>query len=213
MLAVFPLAGLLGYLGFVLPIPGVSLAYPAIVVLAIGSAVAVGSLLLMDRRPRLVTADEILRRVGRHRGAVKAFAVVTGLITLAATLWTVEFGLPASLAWNSDATNQAQRVLAHVDHSTDVTEGIPRRPCLEFNSGSVGPVRAPYTACAVSMGQGSFVTFVSQGASGGIAYTEAGPPAFEDQCYRHLVGDWYSFGAVRGSPGDCPFGYRYSGPG
>jgi hypothetical protein len=211
LLAVLPLAALLGYLGFVLPTPGVSLAYPAVVILGVGSAAAIGSLLLAGRQPRLASARDIPITSRKRDSVVKTFAIVAGLITVAATVWTIELGMPASLEWSSGATTQAESVLARVSRSPQVSAGVPRKPCLYFDSGQVGPVHAPYTACAVLTSDGGFVTFVSQGASGGIEYIKAGTPGFEDQCYRRLVGDWYSFGAEPGALGECPFGYRYSG--
>jgi hypothetical protein len=39
--------------------------------------------------------------------------------------------------------------------------------------------------------EGHFATF--RGGQGGPTYTDVGAAIFEDQCYRHLVGDWWMF--------------------
>jgi hypothetical protein len=174
----------LGYLGWILPTPGRTFATPTLIVLGTGSAVTVGCLLV----------------TGNRRVTVGILA-----ITLIASWWTLEFSVPASVTWDPGADAKAVSALGHPDSSR----------CTRHPAGRVGRIVAPYVECATSSAVGDVVTFATTGGSrGGIGYTDIGEAAFEDECVRHLSGNWWTFtGQIAGTPGGCPFGYQFSGGG
>jgi hypothetical protein len=185
------LAVLLGYLGWVLPSAGGSLAFPTLIVFGIGCAVGFVYLIITGSR---------------------ATAVAFAAITVAASVWTFAYSLPASVAWDSTATSQAQAALLRLTSSPRSQYGIPLHPCSTKYAGSVGPINAPYRECAVSTPEGHFVIFTFAGQNGrGLAYTDRGAATFLDECSRHLTGKWWMFTKSTSGTGDCPIGYQFHG--
>ncbi len=189
----------LGYVGWVLPEPGGSVIVPAGVVLGIGVTVTV--------------IGAVVASIVRPRGGL-TFVVVMAVVTGLATVWTWALALPAQMAWDGGATAQARAALTGVENGPKV-RGIPRSPCIGVTTGSIGPLAAPYRECAVATFEGHFVTFTvtGSGPARGIGYTDSGAATFEDECYRHLTGQWWSFVADGGGIGSCPIGYRFEGGG
>jgi hypothetical protein len=199
--AVIVVALVLGYLGWILPIPGGSLVVPALIVLGVGAGVALVGWVAASFRP-----------LQRWRWI---FAVGAGVVAVLASLWTFAFSLPASLAWDSNATAQAEAALASLRVSAH--GGVaPLQPCTLHGSGSVGPLDAPYVECAIWTPEGHFVTFRASGSepARGIGFTDAGARTFPDECTRHLFGEWWMFTGsadTDGDPGTCPIGYQFQG--
>ena len=184
---------LLGYLGWILPRPGGSFVVPTLIVFGSGCAATIGYWILTGGR---------------------AVAVALLTITVIASVWTLEFSMPASLAWDSGANAQAVSALEHVRSSPRGKYGVPLHPCSRYATGGVGRIDAPYGECAVSTAEGNIETFTaSDGSQGGLGYTDIGAAAFEDECARHLVGSWWTFTPQPDGTGGCPIGYRYSGGG
>ncbi len=197
----------LGYVGWVLPTPGNSLAEPTAIVLGAGAI--------------LVTASWVAACFAPRQRWLWTFAVTTAACTVLAAVWTFVFSFPAALVLDPGATAQAKTDLAGLGARQDRHGVAPRQACSAHASGSVGPLRAPYSACTVWTPQGHFVTFtaVGTGRSGGLGYLEYAPPGvsvFPDECVRHLIGSWWAFGLpsdAGGVPGQCPIGYRFEGGG
>ena len=188
----------LGYLGWTLPTVGGSLVTPTLAVLLVGAGIAGTTWVAACFRP--------------HRRALWVFSVVVGVLTLVAAAWTLEFALPASLAWQSSATHQAETLLTRIRDEPGYAHGVaPLQPCTEVKTGSIGPLPAPYSECAVWTSEGHFVSFDAP--RGGLTYTNVGAITFEDQCYRHLVGRWWMDAPESSGVGACPFGYRFRGGG
>jgi hypothetical protein len=119
----------LGFLGWILPTAGGSLVVPALIVFGVGCAVGVVLWMLSGPWTSLVCVTAI---------------------TVAAAVWTFTFSLPAAMVMDSSATAQAQAALAQIASSPRDGYGIPLHPCVAEDVGSVGPIRAPYSRCAVS---------------------------------------------------------------
>lgn len=185
-------AFVLGYLGWVLPSAGGSLAIPTLIVFGTGCVIAVAWWICF-----------------------RSWAVVVSVvaITIAASVWTFAFSLPASLAWGSDATAQAQAVLARLDASPEKTNGVvPLQPCSRIETGRVGPIEAPYRQCAFFTPEGHSVIFTAVGqTTRGLVYAETGAATGGDDCSRHLLGKWWMFTAETSGTGDCPIGYQFHG--
>jgi hypothetical protein len=189
---------LLGYLGWTLPTVGASLFTPTLVVFLVGAGVAGAAWVVACFRPQ--------------RRAFWVFSVGVGVLTLVASAWTLEFALPASLAWQPSAAHRAQALLAQLKGEPGYAHGVaPAEPCTEVTTGSIGPLRAPYSECPVWTPEGHFVQFSTP--RGGLTYTNVGAFTFEDQCYRHLVGWWWMDAPETNGIGGCPFGYRFRGGG
>lgn len=192
----------LGCLGLVLPVPGGSLIGPTAAVAGIGVTTAsVGAIVLIRRG---ATGQSVL------------FAVLVLLLAGLASLWTFQFSLPAQMARDTSALSRAQQAIRQVQHGRVAAHGVPLHPCQVVRTGSIGPLVAPYRQCATSYRGASFVVYSPVGTRvRGVAYSTIGTAIFEDQCYRHLVGDWWVFNDGNPSnPGDpCAFGYTFHGGG
>jgi hypothetical protein len=190
----------LGYLGWVLPSPGGSLVVPTLIVFGIGAVLAGCSWILACFEPR--------------GSALRTFAGTVGILSLAAAAWTFWFSLPAAMWSDSGANQQAQTALVRLSHEPK-RNGVPIKNCWTIETGSVGPLGAPYRECAISTtvsGQPfvdvSFVTVGSPDRS--IAYTNSGN-AFLDSCVRHLIGSWWMTIWDHRGLGNCPIGYQFHG--
>lgn len=201
VVAILVVCLLLGYVGFVLPAPGGSLLGPAGLVAAIGVLVAaIGGTYLFVRGARVQAGW---------------FMSIVILLTAGASVWTFEFALPARMAWDASAPSQAQQALRQAQR------GPVNAPCRVLRAGSIGPLGAPYNECPVTYASGfgsrvNIVRFTRLGTTTqGVAYTNIGPATFDDECYRHLAGDWWAFnGGDLSNPSDpCPFGYAFHGGG
>jgi hypothetical protein len=148
-----------------------------------------------------------------HLRSLRVFCVLVVGFTIAAAVWTYQFAIPASVAWDGNAVPQAQRALARAN-----AIGNPLQQCWTIREGSIGPIDAPYTECATSDPGFHIVTFVSgpvetgPDVRGGLAYTDRGAGSFADECSRHLIGQWWTFTRDDGT-GGCPVGYRFHGGG
>ncbi len=192
----------LAALGTVLVTPGQSLAVPTAIVAAVGGGIVLVSWVVASFRAR--------------RQAGWLLAVGTAAVTVLACLWTFEFALPAGIEW-SNATAQAQDTFNRLQHASHSSRGtLPSQPCTVHDSGSVGPLSAPYKECAVWTPVGHALTFVSRGPStlGGLVYTDRPSAFFADECERHLIGNWWMFApstTSNGDPGSCYYGYQFHG--
>lgn len=194
----------LGCLGWLLPSPGGSLVAPTLVVAGVGVAIAVLGAVLAFLAPR--------------RAELVVFACVVLLLTPLASVWTFQLSLPARMAWDSSATPRAGAIFSALTHG-DVKRMVPSQLCADVQTGSIGPLDAPYRECAWSTVGGDHrgVTFTkldpSSKVRNGVSFTDLGPRTFLDECYRHLVGSWYMFtSADLAAPGSlCPFGYKFHG--
>ena len=177
MVAAVVLGLLMGYLGWVLPTPGRSLLFPTLIVFGVGAVPVLVVVLVASQRPRR-----------RWPGVFVLSAVV---LTAAACFWTYEVALPASVEWGSGANGQAQNALAQLAHEQRQYPDQAQQ-CTNVETGSVGPLPAPYTRCESQPGGdgGYEVTFtVTEGTgSRGLGYTDVGSSAFPDECARHLIG-------------------------
>lgn len=183
----------LGYLGWVLPSPGGSLVAPTLVVFGIGCVAGIVCWII----------------IGSWATTIAVFG-----ITVVASVWTFSFSLPASVAWDSNATSQAQSALQHLASSPRNRYEVPLRPCSTIVTGSVGPIAAPYQECAVSTPEGHFVIFTSaELPDRGLGYTDIGAATFPDECSRHLTGEWWMFTRDSSGTGGCPIGYQFHGGG
>jgi hypothetical protein len=173
---------------------------PTLIVFGVGAVIAAGCWVLACFRPQ--------------SRSLWAFAIVVGTFAVAASSWTFEFSIPASLAWDSSATAKAQLTLSQLSHAPRGPLGAPTTPCTDVAFGDVGPLQAPYRECAVSTNEGHFVTYDSLTTPGrGLGYTDAGAATFPDECSRHLVGEWWMFVEDRSGLGNCPIGYQFHGGG
>lgn len=194
----------LGVLGTRLVTPGQSLAAPTAWVAGIGGVVVLASWVVASFR------------VGRQAGWI--FAVSVAVVTVLASIWTFEFALPTAIQWSNAAT-QAQNALSSMQHSSLNHNGtVPAQPCVVHETGSVGPLAAPYRECAIWTPVSHLISFIADGpgSQGGLVYTKRPSTSFEDQCVRHLVGDWWMFAPstnAGGNPGSCYIGYHFSGGG
>jgi hypothetical protein len=186
----------LGYLGWVLPTPGGSFLIPTLIVAGAGILVLlVGGLFALHL----------------NHQSLWVFCVTVLVLTIAASIWTFAFSMPASVAWDANATHEAQVVLARVNAEPKTSAGIPIKACWTVRQGSIGSLRAPYSECGVSTREGHYVTFGSIGYNGGLGYTDRGAATFPDACSRHLTGEWWVYRSETNGEGGCPVGYRFQG--
>ena len=185
----FAVAALLGYLGWVLPEVGGSLAIPTLIVFGIGCAIAFGWW------------------IGFRDWPVVASVVA---ITIGASTWAFAFSIPASVTWGSRATVQAQSALSRIGSSPDHAYTAK---CLAFETGGVGPIGAPYRQCtgANPLGADYVIFTAAHQTTRGLAYTDGGAAMFGNECSRHLVGKWWMFTSETDGTGDCPIGYKFHG--
>ncbi len=193
---------LLGFLGWTLPSVGGTLVVPTLVVFGTGALLAVAALV-----------------VGRHwhqRLRLNGLAMGVALVTILASVWTLEFSLPAAL-WFSNATSQAQAALAPLRAAALDHQGVaPGQGCSSHTAGSIGPLNAPYEECPIWTPEGHFVIFAPVGVQGGgLGFTNAGASTFPDKCVRQLTGPWWMFtNADLDNPASpCHFGYKFQGGG
>ena len=198
LLAALAVGAVLWFIGWNIPSVGGSVLAPALLVLVIGVVVAALSWVVACWRPRYT--------------GLWVFAPSVLVVALLSCFWTLDLALPARLAWSTNATGVAEQALAHVRHQSADRHGVaPASGCTEVVTGSVGPLRAPYSECPVWTNEGHFVTFGA--GSGGLAFTDIGAATFEDECYRHLEGQWWMYTRETSTEGTCPFGYRFGGGG
>jgi len=188
------MALVLGYLGWVLLSPGGSLVAPTLIVFGVGGAMTVALAFFTRSLPVAVMA------VG---------------VAIAASIWTFSFAIPASLSWGSGATAQAEAALSRLRSSAETVKGVfPPHTCAIVESGSVGPIDAPYRECSTFAPEGHFVIFTSVAqAMHGLGYTDRGASTFPDECSRQLVGKWWMFTPDTDELGSCPIGYQFHGGG
>jgi hypothetical protein len=182
----------LGYLGWVLPVPGGSVIVPTLVVAGIGALTAcLGAIFALHPT---------------HRSLWVFCGMVVGF-TIAASVWTYQFAIPASVAWDGNAVPQARLALARVG-------GSLQPHCSTIRDGSIGSIQPPYIECATSNPRAHFVIYrAGPDSKGGLGYTDRGAATFPDECSRHLIGPWWMFTRDTDGMGSCPVGYRFQGGG
>jgi hypothetical protein len=126
----------------------------------------------------------------RDRGLGHAFLLTMGAMGVLATGWAWAFAMPAAMAWDARATPNALAAL----------KGIPpeKSVCQQIETGSIGPLSAPFERCAVLGSPGPTVTYYAgnsaqHGPARGLIFFEGSPFVGSDEFIRHLVGDWYAF--------------------
>jgi hypothetical protein len=133
------------------------------------------------------------------------YAIALPVVGIACLLWTYFGVLPASVTFDSSATNVARHDVA-----------VKAQGCQLIERGSVGFLRAPYKICTYVIPRASKVSFSTPDFVRGYAYVtgQVGVGWFPDQCSRHLFGNWWAFfnDAVSTTFG-CPFGYANHGGG
>jgi hypothetical protein len=134
-----------------------------------------------------------------HRLFLGLFAVLGPL----AIVWTFFGVLPASVVWDSSGPRLAATALQGSNG-----------PCHVVTSGSVGLIGAPYNECIATFNGATAVRFATADGKSGYVYLTAASSSgwFPDECIRHLIGNWWTFGSSDGI-GDCPFGYQFHGGG
>jgi hypothetical protein len=189
-------------LGWILPSPGGSLLVPTLVVLGIGVVLAGSNWVLACFVPK--------------RRGLWTFTVATGVLTLLASIWTFWFSLPTAMWLDTGASRQAQSALVKLSQEPRTGNGLQINNCWTVETGSIGPLGAPYRECAIAttvVGRPfvdvSFVPLASPEHS--LEYTNSGTEAFLDLCYRHLIGLWWMTTWDHSGIGDCPIGYQFHG--
>ena len=106
-------------------------------------------------------------------------------------------GSIAALGPSSPTTQSAKAILFDLNHG-DLNVTVPPQPCSTVKSGAVGPLQAPYKVCATSTAEGHFVEYIALTGSllHGVSFTDRGPETFLDECYQHLIGQWWSWQAA-----------------
>ncbi len=193
MLAVAILVGLVeGLVGWELQSPGGSLAIPCLKVGVIAVSV-------------LLVGTWLLGRLEQKR-ACRAFVAASVCFGVVAVWWTYAFALPAAMAWDAGATPMATSSLI----------GAPANGsrCTTINSGSIGPMQAPFTQCASNASTGPVVFYGAvSNQDEGLAFVEG---SMRDTlggyaCVRHLVGEWWAW---QNAGTNCHLGYNFvPGPG
>jgi hypothetical protein len=120
-------------------------------------------------------------------------------------LWSYYGVLPASVKWDSTATNWIQ---------TSIQDGA--QGCRVVASGSVGFLDAPYKVCVHRDGTNYMVQFVTIDLSRGYAYVlgKTNLNWFPDQCARELLlPHWWAFYVPSPTAIGCPFGFWAHGGG
>jgi hypothetical protein len=189
----------LGYLGWALPVPGGSILIPTLIVLGVGLSLSV-LIFVFALHP--------------NRSYLWIAFVLVSVFTVAASFWTYEFSIPASVAWDLGATRQAESALLRVTTAPKNGNGVPLQHCWTIRSGSVGSIIAPFVECAISTFVARDVFFSAKvNSKGGLTYTNRAGATFEDECARHLVGKWWMYSTKTDGMGSCPFGYQFHGGG
>lgn len=201
-LAILVIGIFLGYLGWLLPVPGASLLYPSCIVFGVGVAIAIVGWVI-----------GALRKTDTRR--VVGFSFVVVALSVAATVWTLDFSLPAAVTLPSGPLQQARAALSRAEHGPKNQVGSPLRPCRVVTSGAVGPIGAPYRVCALWTDPTHMVTLSAVGSHGGLAYLDGPSSAayFPDECSRRLTGSWWMYTTPTNGIGSCPVGYSFHGGG
>lgn len=173
VLLVILLGMVLGYLAYVVESPGISpagacaLCAFAVVVLAV-----VGWLYLK-----------------RNQTLGRFFVLAMTVVGLLVVWWAWAFAMPAAMAWDAAATPNALAALRNLPPEHSV--------CKQFESGSVGPLTAPYERCAVTGAPDAQVEYFAGSTRNspvrGLLFFEGSQVVGSGQFVRHLVGDWYAF--------------------
>lgn len=151
--------------------------------------------------------------------SVRRAALRAGALGIALGLAGCSAGVPvlsvsdASLGPHSAATHTAEATLHNLSHGDLTATGAAS--CSTVRTGHIGPLAAPYSVCPRSTAEGHFVNFTAIGVSPkyGISFTDRGPETFLDECYVHLLGQWWEFRAANlSNPADpCPGGWTFHG--
>lgn len=176
----------------------------------LGNQLDVATLVVVGIGLGLVGVAWVLGCFGVARRALWTFAVAGVAATVAASLWTFEFALPASLGWNATTTHRARDALAAAARGPLGPTGQPLTPCRIVHRGAIGPLSSPYRVCAGPLTAHLYdVTYFTATRTMGLDFTNVTSGVLPDECARHLVGSWWAFVDKPTSPGDCPFGYRF----
>jgi hypothetical protein len=106
------------------------------------------------------------------------------------------------MGWDARATADAQSAIRALPPELS--------HCVQFDHGSIAPLGAPYTRCAIAGSPAPGVEYFATGATPGRGlYYLDGPPTDFSTGYsiRHLVGAWYAFAEQP----SMPLGYSFPG--
>jgi hypothetical protein len=159
-------------------------------------------------------ARSTLPGMRRVLGGLVTLALVVGLGGCSGSGVALLSASNAVLGPDSTATRTAQSILHNLNHG-DLGATVPLQPCSSVASGHIGPLNAPYKICPISTAIGHFVNFIAVGSPPeyGISFTDRGPETFLDQCYRHLLGQWWEFRSadLSNPAAPCPSDWRFHG--
>ena len=164
------------YLGYVIESPGTSLAGHCLLVAVVAAIVAAAGWWVSRKRYRLFAS---------------VFVGAMAMIGILVVWWTWAFAMPAAMTWDTQATPRAVASLTGIWTDKSV--------CSNVESGSVGPLSAPYRQCSINGPPGSTVYYYAMSGSTladpyrGSVFSYAPTNTFNDECARHLVGHWYAF--------------------
>ena len=161
-----------GYLPYVIESPGTSLVGHCLLVAAVAVVVAAAGWWAFRKRNRSVAWIFV--------GAMVSIGILD-------VWWAWAFAMPAAMAWDSHATADAQSAL----------RGLPpnKSVCVKFDHGSIGPLDAPYTRCAISGPPTPTVEYSATGSdpSRGLFFVEGPSGYVAGYSTRHLVFGWYAY--------------------
>lgn len=161
-----------GYIAFVIESPGTSLAGHCLLVAAVAAFVAAAGWWVSRQR---------------NRSVAWIFGGAMVLIGMLVVWWAWAFAMPAAMAWDSHATTDAQSAL----------RGLPpdKSVCVQFDHGSIGPLSAPYTRCAIIGPPAPTVEYSATAADPGrgLFFVDGRAGDVAGFSTRHLVGGWYAY--------------------
>ncbi len=196
---------ILGYLGWIFPIPGGSVVGPSLEILGIGFAIVAAAIVAIIFAP------------ASWLPWLSTFLVAQFIVTIVMSVWAYGFPLKVAMAIQQPRADLAAEGYLHSLNHGNLQMNVPSTPCRVVNTGHIGPLEAPYQECAFSTAEGHFINFTSAkpGTKGRLTYTDVELKTFADMCYRHLVGRWYTSTLPHlEQPGyPCPMGYSFHGSG
>jgi len=165
-----------GYFGYIIESPGTSLAGHCLLVAVVAASVAAAGWWVSRKR---------------NRWFASVFVGTMAAVGVLVVWWTWAFAMPAAMTWDTQATPRAVASLTGI--------GTDKSVCSNVETGSVGPLDAPYRQCSINGPPGSTVYYYAMSGSTlagpyrGLIFSYAPSDTFNDECVRHLVGHWYAF--------------------
>jgi hypothetical protein len=184
-------------LGTRLQNPGRSLVLPALIVGGVGVVPAVISWIVACFRPQ--------------RRELWILSILFTVLAACSSFWTFDLAMPVSLIIDSSSTQRARAALTAVGSSHHFR-------CTTVESGSIGPLRPPFQMCAYPDTGGKYsviFTALTSSTDRGLSFTNFSTGDLQDQCSRHIEGEWWAFGGTTevDNPGGCLIGYQFHGGG